>query len=346
MDNQEPSFQPFTSDQTRVYSDAVQVAEAYRAAKQSLGEAGWMTWKRSNGTDYLFHGKGGAGNGQSLGARTPEKEAQLEEFSARKTDLQARVATLEESLLRHAKYVKVERLNRLPMVAGKIINLLAKAGVAHNLRVIGTHSLYAYEALGAVLFSSAVRATRDLDLLWDTRTQLTFTGDISDVDVKGFSAVLKKADPTFTVSAEKSFRAINAQGYAVDFLMSEPDDGRRATRGDKVFPMGLQGQAMLNDAPLVEQAVFMENGLPCWIRTIDPRYFVLHKRWVAARPDRQAGKNRRDVEQADAVQRLLAQLPMYRMEEATFLAQLPTPLASHTPAAEREQARALDESGL
>ena len=217
---------PFTNSQTRIYQDAAQVAEAHAAAALAHEGMGWMTWKASAGRDYLFHGFGREGKGKGLGVRSVENEARLAEFSEQKEANWQRLQTLRAELLRYSKYIKAERLNRMPLMAGKVINLLDKAGVGSELRVIGTNSLYAYEVLGSVLFAPDVRETRDLDILWDARRKLEFTGDAEGARLHGFSAILRKADKTFTVSEERRFTATNASGYAVDFLMPEPDDGR------------------------------------------------------------------------------------------------------------------------
>ncbi len=49
------------------------------------------------------------------------------------------------------------------------------------------------------------------------------------------------------------------------------------------------------------------NGTMARMNTVHPATFVAFKRWMAAQPDREALKRRRDVLQADAVQELLDQ---------------------------------------
>ncbi len=320
--------------QVKTFQDAAQIAEAFFAATQTHDAMGWMTWKTSAGRDYLFHGFGRAGLGKSQGARSPQAEGRYSSFQADKAAAAERRAQLLPELTRYAKYIKVERLNRLPQMAGKVINLLAKAGVGERLKVVGTNSLYAYESLASVLFDPDITATRDLDLLWDGRAGIAFAGDFDDAQLKGFSSILRKADKTFTVSMEinRSFSVRNAAGYAVDFLMPEPDDGRKAASKDNVRPIGLEGQRLLNDAPTLTQTVFLADGYPCRMRVVDPRYFVLHKRWVAARKGRDPGKARRDRLQANAMQGVITGLlPMYSFADAAFLRGLPTPLAPYLP---------------
>ena len=319
------AFTSLLSEQIKVYQDASQVAQAYGEAARAEESAGWMTWKAARGREYLFHGFGRAGNGTSQGVRDTNTEQRMAQFQADKQALSERRTQLGAQVTHQAKYVKVERLNRLPQIAGRVLNLLAKAGLAERLKVIGTNALYVYEALAAVRFDEGITATRDLDLLWDARGGIVFTGDFDEVELRGFSAILKKADKTFTVSEERTFCVTNADGYAVDFLM----------------------QRILNEAPSITRTVFTQDGYPCAMRVVDPRYFALHKWWVAARTQsakdqRDPGKARRDQLQAIAVCDLIAaHLPMYSFDEQPFLSELPRALK---PYLKQAQARARKEN--
>ena len=346
-----PAWVEASPAQVKTFQDAAQVAEEFFVATQTLGTMGWMTWKTSAGRDYLFHGAGRTGHGKSLGVRAQRTEEHYSTFQADKLAMTARRDRLLPEVMRYSKYIKVERLNRLPQMAGKVINLLTKAGLGERLRVVGTNSLYAYEMLAAVLFEPDITATRDLDLLWDGRAGIAFAGDFDDVELRGFSAILRQADKTFTPSMEinRSFSVRNATGYAVDFLMPEPDDGRKAALNDGVRPMGLEGQRMLNDAPVLTQTVFLADGYPCPMRVVDPRYFVLHKHWVAGRDGRDPGKARRDRLQAEAMARVIQQwLPMFGFDDSAFLHALPVQLVPYLPglATGKLSGELADRSGL
>jgi hypothetical protein len=91
----------------------------------------------------------------------------------------------------------------------------------------------------------------------------------------------------------------------VDFLMAEPDDGRKPVLQDAVTPIGLPGQQWLMAAPPMERIVFSEDGLPVRLRVPQPSLFAAHKEWVAARKDRRVEKKSRDQAQARAVREAL-----------------------------------------
>ena len=200
-----------------------------------------------------------------------------------------------------AAAVRAVRLNRMPDGPAKIIRTLERAGFGRSLHVVGTHALYAYEVAASIRFAPDLTATRDIDLLWDSQAAMELAVTVEPEGRQGFLDTLKKIDSSFTVSMEHSFRVTSAKGLIVDFLMAEPDDGRRPAKGDKLRPIGLAGQRWLLASPAMERVAFSQDGLPIRLRVPQPTLFAAHKEWVAARPDRNPGKRARDLAQAAAV---------------------------------------------
>ena len=80
--------------------------------------------------------------------------------------------------------------------------------------------------------------------------------------------------------------------------------GGRATIGDRaddLRPAPIHGLEWLVSAPRFEAVTMGGDGYPVRLVTPDPRAFVLHKLWVADRPDRDPVKRPRDKSQATAV---------------------------------------------
>ena len=83
--------------------------------------------------------------------------------------------------------------------------------------VIGTNSLYAYEAHAGVFLDGPLLATEDVDFLWDVRPRLTLlTGDRSRK--LGMIDILQKVDRSFRVLQPNGYRAGNRGGYLVDLI--------------------------------------------------------------------------------------------------------------------------------
>ena len=301
------TFIPWSSQETRTFHDALMIAEAlYGAADDAAAHAGWMTWKKNaTGKEYLFHGRDRAGNGSLLGPRSAATEARYSEFQAAKTGAAERVSKLRAQTATQSKFIRAVRLNRMPRDAAKVLRFFERTAFADALLVIGTHALYAYESAAGGRFVPDLMATRDFDLLWDAKKNLEVSLTIPEDQREGFLDVLHKIDKTFTVSAEQSFRVTSAQGMTVDFLMPEPDDGRKPKRGDKVRPMGIKGQAWLLATLPLRQIVFSDDGYPVRLSVPQPTLFATHKLWVADQKSRRAEKRDRDREQARAVLALL-----------------------------------------
>ena len=192
------------------------------------------------------------------------------------------------------------RLNRVPRLTARILRHLAAAEVlGHNIFVIGTNSLFLYEALAGVHLASDLLATADIDLLWDARQSLIL--GVKDFRRSGVIGFLKRADRSFRRSRGELFRAINREGFMVDLIRPVEDpfavmDG--GTNPEDLVSVGIEGLEWLINAPKVDGVVIGEDGIPlrCW--SVDPRAFALHKAWVSERPDREPVKRARDHAQA------------------------------------------------
>ena len=175
-------------------------------------------------------------------------------------------------------------------------------------RVVGADgkAVLQYEAAAGVRLDAGALATRDIDLLWDTRKRITFSTQLARVD-SSMLGVLKKVDPTFRMRQSQKYTAVNKDGFEVDII-------RRERTGDDPHPIKLSdadddfwvAQArranVLLDAPGFSAVIVATNGAMARMHTVHPATLVAFKRWMAAQPDRDALKRRRDVLQADAVQ--------------------------------------------
>ena len=195
-----------------------------------------------------------------------------------------------------------------PLVVA-LLNRLASSQLSEHFRVVGTHALCAYETAAGVRLEADALATRDIDLLWDTRKRITFFAQLARVD-SSMLGVLKKADPTFRMRQSQKYTAVNKDGFEVDII-------RREQTGDDPHPIKLSdadedfwvAQArpsnVLLDSPSFSAVIVATNGTMARMNTVHPATFVAFKRWMAAQTDRDALKRRRDALQADAVDQLL-----------------------------------------
>ncbi len=271
----------------RQYIDAVAVFDALEEAQAEAAQVrGGMYWHAGPASapdaKYLVRTTP-AGAETSLGPRTPENEAIYARFTQRKRECAERVAGLKASLAQHQRLNRALRVGRVDPLVVALLNRLASTQLSEHFRVVGTHALYAYETAAGVRLDSDTLATRDIDLLWDTRKRILFSTQLAKVG-SSMLGVLKKVDSTFRIRRSQKYTAVNKDGFEVDII-------RRAN--------------VLLDSPGFSAVIVASNGSMARMNTVHPATFVAFKRWLAKQPEREALKRRRDVLQADAVQELL-----------------------------------------
>jgi hypothetical protein len=302
-------FQDIGDDARRQYIDARATFEALAAANaQAATVRGGMYWKAVKGVDYLV--RTSARNAQkSLGPRSADTEAIHAGFFARKNEAQARVKDLTEALARHQRMNRALFVGRVPTIVIDILDMLERAGVAEHFTVVGTHALYAYEAAAGVRVQSAAVATRDVDLLWDTRKRFKLATQLKRLDAS-MLALLRKVDKSFSLIEAQRYTAVNSQGFEVDILRREvqeqdPHPAQLSDAPDDFWVVQARNAEQLVSAPRFSAVTAGVTGHMARMNTVHPLAFARFKRWLAERPDRDPLKARRDTLQADTVEALV-----------------------------------------
>lgn len=314
-----------TDNQRRVFIDAVQLFDAYRAAFQkNRAYRGGMHWKKSKGREYLFRTRDRNGYGQSLGPRSPETEKMLSDFQRSKIAAKDRLDGLKERLAEQARFCRAALIQRVPRVVTAILRVLDNHRMlGKNVMVVGTNALYAYEAAAGVLLDRPILATGDMDILWDVRTKLTLTEN-GGIREAGLLGVLKKVDRSFEPLRAGDFRAVNRDGFQVDLIKPEPKriqikESRRMGSDRDLAAAEIQNLQWLISAPKFSKIIIGDDGYPAPMTVPDPRAFALHKLWISQQPDRDPLKKKRDWEQALTTARLTTKyLPAYPFEESAL----------------------------
>ena len=300
---------------TRQTIDAIAVFKALEEATTEAAQVrGGMYWHAGPASapdnKYLVRTTP-AGAETSLGPRTPETQAIYDKFTQRKQASSERLAGLKAAQDQQQRMNRALRVGRVDPLVVALLNRLANTQLSEHFRVVGTHALYAYEAAAGVRLDADALATRDIDLLWDTRKRIIFSTQLARVD-SSMLGVFKKVDPTFRMRQSQRYTAVNKDGFEVDII-------RREQTGDDPHPIKLSDddedfwvvQArranVLLDSPGFSAVIVATNGTMARMNTVHPATFVAFKRWMAGQADRDPLKRRRDLLQADAVQVLLEQ---------------------------------------
>lgn len=297
-------------DARRQFIDAQSVFSALEDARRAASDVrGGMYWKAQGKTDYLI--RTSPKNAQkSLGPRSPDTESIYQRFTERKTQVEARVAQLTAELIRQQRMNRALFVGRAPRILVDILNTLSRAGLAEHFTVIGTHALYAYEAAACVRFGSTeALATRDVDLLWDTRKRVSFTTQMKLLK-SSMLGLLKKVDASFELRADQRYTAVNSKGFEVDIIRREAAEGDphplQVTDDENDFwATQAKRTGVLLSGPRFSSMIVSPSGHMARMDTISPLAFVKFKRWMADQPDRDPMKTSRDVLQAELVDRLV-----------------------------------------
>ena len=300
---------------TRQYIDAVAVfdalADATFEAAQVRGGMYWHAGPASSPDSKYLVRTTPAGAETSLGARTPETQAIYDKFTQRKLASTERLAGLKTALNQQQRMNRALRVGRVEPLVVALLNRLASTQLSQHFRVVGTHALYAYEAAAGVRLDAEAMATRDIDLLWDTRKRIIFSTQLARVD-SSMLGVLKKVDATFRMRQSQKYTAVNKDGFEVDIIRREQTGGDphpiKLSDEDEDFWVSQARRAnVLLDSPGFSAVIVATNGTMARMNTVHPATFVVFKRWLAQQADRDPLKRRRDVLQADAVQVLVDQ---------------------------------------
>ncbi|HSV59685.1 MAG TPA: GSU2403 family nucleotidyltransferase fold protein [Variovorax sp.] len=283
--------------QKRQYIDAESVFNELRRVRQQASQVrGGMMWREVSGTKYLIR-TSTKGAQKSLGPKSEETHKVYQAFVHRKKAVTERLKTIKTQFDRQRRLNKALRVGRVPNVVANVLNALDDAGLSQHFMVVGTHALCAYESACGVRFVPDAMATRDIDLLFDTRKHLRFFSHMRQID-SSLLGVLRKADKSFERLDDQMETARNSSGFEVDII-------RRVAKGDDPH------QQILN-APRFSQMVVSTTGDMAMMNTMHPLDFVQVKRMLAARPDRDPLKRNKDEQQARLVTELVAQyMPQY-----------------------------------
>lgn len=309
------------NDQRRILLDTIQLHEAFKDTfAKSRAYRGGMHWKKAKGKSYLFRSLDRRGNGKSLGPQSERTEAIYKEFHTNKKQITDRMRHLKDRLKTQARFCKAARIARVPRIVTAILRLLEQHQLLGNiLQIIGTNSLYAYEARAGVFMDRGLLATQDMDVLWDIRPQLRLFA-LDTIDTGGLMDILKKADRSFDILSSQNFRAVNNSGYMVDLVKPEPNpimkvENRRIGGTDDLTAAEIRNLHWLISAPKFSQVVIGDDGFPATMVAPDPRAFAVHKLWLSKQDDREPVKKSRDRSQALAVCRLTLQyLPEFQFD--------------------------------
>ena len=289
-------------NQKRQFIDAETVFLAATKAKKAAAEVrGSMLWRDLRGKSTLIR-TSARGAQKSMGLRNAETEAIYANFMARKRSAEERLKALKAQLLTQQRLNRALRVGRVPNVVVGVINALESIGVQEHFLVVGTHALYAYETAAGVRITEQAMATRDVDMLFDTRKRIAFFTAMKKLD-SSLIGVLRKVDPSFEVVEDQLYTARNKDGFEVDIIRraakdTDPHPLRMSDAQDDFWAVQVSMGEKLQSARRFDQVVVATSGEMALVRTVHPLDFARIKLGLSQQVERDPNKSSRDALQA------------------------------------------------
>ena len=311
-------FETWSPEQARSFIETLQQHDAWTQASARVRKhAGTMGWKTVRGRRYLVRVLDRKGSQTSLGPDSPDTQALFANFARDKQDAVLRLRGAESRLEQLARMNVALRLNRVPRVAAMLLTALSrKRLLGQYAHVVGTHALFAYEAMAGAFLKPALLETSDLDVMIDPRRMKRLSLGISGVAPLRLIDILRDIDPSFR-REEKSYSVRNKDGFEVDLIKAAPRDPLRTDKsavvaGGDLEPVEIPNLKWLVNSPKVEAVAVGEDGYPVPMSVPDPRAFALYKFHMSQDPTRDPRKAIRDKAQASALVQLIeTRLPAY-----------------------------------
>ncbi|MGB4116015.1 MAG: GSU2403 family nucleotidyltransferase fold protein [Polaromonas sp.] len=303
-----PDFLELTENQSRQYIDAQALIRAHGEALDDAAQVrGSMIWRELRGVRYLIRTSAASAQ-KTIGADSADTQAIYDRFMERKQASAARVKSLTARLEEQRKLNRVYSVGRAPNVIIKVLSALKKAGIASQFLTVGTNAIYAYESACGVRVGTEAMATRDMDLLFDTRQRTAFVSTLRRLDTS-LLAVLRKADPTFRVLRDQLQTAVNDDGYEVDIIRRIAKDGdthplRMSSSEDDLWAVQVGSGEKMVAGRRFQQLVVAASGQMAMMQTIHPMDFIRIKTLLASDTQRDPLKRPKDKLQAAVVQDL------------------------------------------
>ena len=269
-----------------------------------------MLWqKHKDGYQLLAKENLKTNKREYLGRRDENTEEIINNFRNSKLQIKERLKLLKERLKRDEKLNKLESIARVPKELIALLHKINELDLDNKLIVIGTNSLYAYEAKVGIMIEESHLATHDIDILNRKDRGISFMfSKLSDTSTA--LELLQSIDKSFYQSLKVPYRFINNDGVWIELITSSVDIMHENSKSDffcDVLPLAMDGLQWIESARLFKETIIGLDGKSANITTIHPLEYAIYKNWLGQREDRDFLKHTRDIEQSKLVTNIIIQ---------------------------------------
>jgi len=244
-----------------------------------------------------------------LGRRDENTEEIIDNFRNSKLQIKERLKLLKERLKRDEKLNKLESIARVPKELIALLHKINELDLDNKLIVIGTNSLYAYEAKVGIMIEESNLATHDIDILNRKDRGISFMfSKLSQTSTA--LELLQSIDKSFYQSPKVPYRFINNDEVWIELITSSVDIMHENSKSDffcDVLPLAMDGLQWIESARLFKETIIGLDGKSANITTIHPLEYAIYKNWLGQQEDRDFLKHTRDIEQSKLVTNIIIQ---------------------------------------
>jgi len=214
------NFYPYSDGQIKQRNNSKMLYHSYLEAltNYNLQFRYKMIWqKHKSGYSLLAKHNMKTNKREYLGRRDESTEKIASDFSVSKKRAKENLAHLKTKLKRDEKLNKLEGIARAPKELVSLFRKINELGLDDKLIVIGTNSLYAYEAKAGVAIEEEYLATEDIDILNRKEKGLSFIFKelISPTNAIEF---LHLIDKSFYQDSKIPYRFINKDAVWIELI--------------------------------------------------------------------------------------------------------------------------------
>ena len=299
-------FIPYSNEQRKTFVNAELLYKGYleRSIKYFKSFNYKMGWNKKGDKKYLYKECYFTKKRQSLGVETEDNIEIFNAFNSQKKELKVSLNATKELMLRQEKINKFTKISRVPNVLVNFFRNINELGLDDKVIVIGTNSLYAYEAYSGVFIEEEHLATFDIDVFNKRDKKISIVLQ-EKMPQKTLKALLLDVDKTFVKSKEAQYRFSNNDGVVVEIITPISKKQLNNDTFSGVINLEINGTKWLESSKLLKQMVIAQNGKCAFISVVQPLEYAIYKNWLGKHERKDMMKQQRDIKQSRLVASLI-----------------------------------------
>ncbi len=310
-------FVEYSDDQRKTYINSEMQYKSYLEKKLRFNKSFRfrMGWNKSQGKEYLFKECLDTKKRVSLGRKSDETVDIYNSFNKQKKELKAALKQSKELLLKNEKINKFSKISRVPNILVNLFHRINELGLDEKVIIIGTNSLYAYEANCGVFIEEEHLATFDIDIFNRRNKKISFALK-EKLPQQTLKSMLLDVDKSFKKSKEAPYRFVNNEDVVVEIITPITQKEMKNDEFSGVMNLEIEGTKWIQNSKLHKQMLIGQNGKCAFVTTIAPLEYAIYKKWLGEHERKELMKKQRDIKQSHLVTELIQKyIPIIDIEE-------------------------------